>query len=824
MQLIKMKFLMMLLCSTLVVSSAHAWSFSGSRLGKAWGYLSELADDVQGGDISLSDAYDKLTTKVEEEVKDAGKKVADSAKKSWNQVSETAQKGVDKAKEAKQSFDESEFGQFYNDKREYLNSMTGLLSKYTWEKNAVYFYNETLKKFPNAGSVAFHPACDMDEDENVAKQLGVTYKKASGGVTCIDDPFNWIDVNAREAWNLAQDYAKLKITGNPDVICSPLLRQSGNDDFIMCSAVDNSAKYYEFKFNDVRETQDSSVHTHLNKAICEQLFGGTKSNNAEQFECLGLKTAAKCEEMKKITQTYVSGMDVTWKKVYNNGKQVDACIMGEFAINSPEQLRTIDMINGEKFKNFQFNNQTNLEDLIERYVRGRLKESVKTFECDKSTWQYNDDDDGITCHVNGQPVDFVFDDIRELDFFNVHSREANMGMECLGPGGGVYDGNNCHGLQDQAACDKFERLYPESGGTDWDDDLKLCTPADSQRAETSPNWVDGLTAAGFIVVGIAATVATGGAATPFLVVMGAVGAVGTAVSTVGTVLTVVSDLKYPDESRLILGKALNVCSVPEEMPRDCPTNDQGQKTADYDQIVQTLQEVEVAFFNSTGHDANLDTALMEVINNCVQRLGGCWSEYEKREVLDRVAEAKDDATGCGGNMRGWANCLNTVGAVLGLTSLAGTGLYKTGMWATKLDDVMAPVAQALDTAKTATKTIGGKTASALKAVKGTKATATVGSAVAGAVKAEAATAKAAAGVKTAVTETKLVQSSKKALELADNFGTGKDSIEATEAEVGQWTVMADSVEVDSQYEGPTWQERPLTQEEAEELQGLIETE
>ncbi len=664
---------------------------------------------------------------------------------------------------------------------EWTNAGKKLAEGRVWELGAMEIYRQDIK---NArGVLKYYEICDGKKPTN-------------GTSICVDDMFNWTNVNAREAWNLAKDYAKIR--DNVDIICHPSIRQSWNDDYIMCAAADGSARYYEFQFDDVRESLDDTVRGDVRAALCNIYGGNTSAGDAaatgtgvNNSICHSLKDSATCTKLgaKYVEYFYTKENPVKWypstAKYHNDTK----CV---FNVNeeviTADDLNTMKGIDSYIFRNFQFNNAADAESMIRRYLDKKLG-TLDSFECSNSTRSLyrggnSDTDDVLTCFPNGgAPVDFVFDDVRETDFFDKYSREATMGMECLGPSGGVYDGVNCWGLQNEAACDKFEKLYPESGGTDWDEDLRLCKLKDSQDAETFKKWKKGLTSAGFTIVAIAATALSAGSAAPVFVVLGVAGA---AASTAGTTMTIISDAKFPDESRLVLGRALSICPVIDIAPGDCPQKINGEKpedkAANYELIVSTLGEVEQALYNSANVNDNLDAALLEIATNCILTLKNCWTEEERAEAIARVQSIKEEAKGCTGNMRGIANCLTVAGALLSVGSFGLEKFTKLPQTA-KFLDAMGDFGTWFQTANTASK--ASAATQAAKGVKTGRAIKTVSTAV-GTAASEAAAAERgiATGIQT-LGKAKVV----KVVGVGDAVGTGNDLLDSIDIITTDTTVL-----------------------------------
>jgi len=315
---------------------------------------------------------------------------------------------------------------------------------------------------------------NMKYYEVCGKDKGKTGKKEY----CIKDFFNWTNTQPEQAIGFAQDYAKMK--NGHTVFCSNKTRKEGNDDYVKCAMKDASV-FYEFKFDDIRESIDKDRRITERSAICRLAGGDVRLLDGENYRCKGISSASVCTtKLKPLAQRY--GHDVEWVNgnceftldhAINGGRMTDE----EFE----KSLAKIDGLDNRAFfksemiairKNFV------LTDEIKKYVKSNIP-NAKTITCNPGYetvhhggWfagQFTSDD-VKRCFVDGKPIDFVFQDLSEIMGYERDAGEA--GAKCVG-NAGKYDGHYCRGLTKQECFDLEKAMLEELKVHGWagDDDL-----------------------------------------------------------------------------------------------------------------------------------------------------------------------------------------------------------------------------------------------------------------------------------------------------------------------------------------------------------------
>ena len=353
---------------------------------------------------------------------------------------------------------------------------------------------------------------------NSTKFVGTVYKEVckTGGGICETDIFNHTQVQMVQAMALAQEYGRVK--HNRNLICSPQYRRGSwlnkLEDYVKCT--DSTGRhFYEFKFDDVKESVDSTIQKSVFAALC-YIYGGKTTSSSEVCvlnSCSALNTSLK-----------LFGYGANAKKMTNGATY---CYANFRTKSSDYKLKNPYNLNPRVFADMQIRSIGDLEILLQHYVEHQLakqNKQVSSFSCNSSfntlrTGELlNLKDDILVCRINNQDMDFVFDDMQEA--FNSVADAGIDGLRCITQAGGTYLGNHCRGITKQECLDAGVSM---AGGTHWDDEMGLCTLNSAKTAEQVARWTN--VGIGVAVVGV--TVMTGGTATVVLV------AAGTATSIVG---------------------------------------------------------------------------------------------------------------------------------------------------------------------------------------------------------------------------------------------------------------------------------------------------
>ena len=313
------------------------------------------------------------------------------------------------------------------------------------------------------------------------------------------------NVQVASAVTLAQEYARVKL--GDEIVCSKEYRTSSNDDYIRCKSL-KIKKYYEFQFDDVRESVDSRIQQDIRNGI--YYIHGVK----------GIATTeAKCKEIERSALLF----GATTRFSTANGQTF--CYISFDAIKEKKDLKTACGIDNFEFcRSIQINTNLSTVDYMREHVAKKCNADISDIRCDSgfktytgpgcaTTWMAPKDD-VVSCHYNGQQIDFVFDDVNEA--FKYVANAGQQAMPCINSDG-TFDGKNCVGL-DQQNCEAMQKLNekdcPDCRAVKWDAENKMCVLGSAKFATNVDKAVKIGTVAGVAVVAVAATVFSGGTAAP----------------------------------------------------------------------------------------------------------------------------------------------------------------------------------------------------------------------------------------------------------------------------------------------------------------------
>lgn len=383
---------------------------------------------------------------------------------------------------------------------------------------------------------------DKTKCENFATELvssAVTYysvcedgKGKSGGKEyCIDDFFTKncifcgsdvkgekVQVGLREGIHLAKLYAKVK-NNDLDIRCKNSFTSCGiNDDCLQCVSKDGKT-FYEFMFDDLESSIDTSIQTGVQKGVCKLYdatataggCGGGGTNVSGQVNCWAptcdTKTSDNCSKVNQALSEF--GYSASW---VNNKCEIDFS-----SISDRTQLKTAYGLDNFMFcTNIQINATQTLDDYIKDIIQNNGV-TVETFNCEQGKKSYtgggcskstfNITDDVVTCYINGNPVDFVFDDLSESS-----KKRTNAGMQAMDciVNGGTFTGKRCIGLNEQA-CNSLKVANlsncPGCKSVFWDEKTETCVLPDAKAIQNLDKgievglWVGGTVASAVLTAG-----------------------------------------------------------------------------------------------------------------------------------------------------------------------------------------------------------------------------------------------------------------------------------------------------------------------------------
>ena len=352
---------------------------------------------------------------------------------------------------------------------------------------AVQQYKEAIKNI--SGNLLFKRVCADGESKNSV---------------CENDIFSDANVQMMQAIGLAQEYILIK--HKKESVCSPAHRASWNDDYISCTTADNSM-FFEFKFDDVFESLDIDIKTSVGRAVCK-MHGGHVLRDGDSCT---VTDENMCNKIDKSLQRFGYNANFV-KRALNN-----ACEMQYNDTSNSEELRTAYGIDNMRFRTLQLRSGNDLRFFIKRHVESILATKnieLSSFRCEDSfkTLHHgfknvtNVNDDILTCYVNDQPIDFVFDDMQES--WNSISDGGTSGLQCIAVNGGNYDGRRCLGLTKDQCAQASKDIV---GGTRWDSVLETCVLNSADKAANINRSIEVVTNVGLSAGVIVLSLATGGA-------------------------------------------------------------------------------------------------------------------------------------------------------------------------------------------------------------------------------------------------------------------------------------------------------------------------
>ena len=378
--------------------------------------------------------------------------------------------------------------------------------------------------------------CNAFQKDVMTYFYNVCEKNADKGKSdCINDFWaavwgTW--VRLPEAIGISKEYALLK--NNEKIVCSPSpknVNPPAQASYVKCTSVDGT-HFYTFKDNSTSEKDDKNIISGTLRAvgkIHDVEFNkpvwslGTIATESDENFSYDTSDPKKCSEINKSLAKFGFSSRM-WDKP--NDIYGPICVVDVFQSG---QLRTAYGINNKVFEGVQYAYDADLEKYIKQYVQHHMNSSgqkLSSFSCDYSTrlsrtnplnerviGGKTDRDEYLTCYVNEQPVDFVFDDLSES---RGRKRDSGLAQMTCATLGGRYQGKECRGF-DEAKCREISAKIP--GGTRWNATAEVCILNDAAKAQ---NISDAAWLVGDVVVAAGLIYISGGSYV--LVLIGAAGA------------------------------------------------------------------------------------------------------------------------------------------------------------------------------------------------------------------------------------------------------------------------------------------------------------
>ena len=234
----------------------------------------------------------------------------------------------------------------------------------------------------------------------------------------------------------------------------------------ICSTYGYEAKDYNpganFKYNDRKYCEDDTIDIDID--ICNDIIAFAKrvGHDAEFYDgkCLIKKTP-----------------NITYKQTLRTYGGIDNYM---FKILNTRTEYIVDWL--PKFLSAKFlTNFTNTAGMLDENF-----ESTRNIYCDPAPSVISsgpDDDDVITCYVNGHPIDFVFDDLSETWGSTVQNSELQK--QCITMDG-VAEDDNCDGIT-KSQCEQINEKYPNS--VEWREDWTACIFKNQREFNNAMNGV-----------------------------------------------------------------------------------------------------------------------------------------------------------------------------------------------------------------------------------------------------------------------------------------------------------------------------------------------
>lgn len=374
--------------------------------------------------------------------------------------------------------------------------------------------------------------------------------KTDGDEICVDEFFEDTRVQPNQAIALASEYARVK-ENDENIICNETPRSCRinivtNGDCIQCTSRGAEKKYYEFRFRRVDATGDANIQQSVLTSLCKLydtnvsvgiagFIPGNPITPGSAYRFCRTDDSTVCQKINDSAarfgyQAQMGLVEVSDRRSVLQ-KHDDVCVLLR-SVTSVDNLRTMDDIDPYYFKNqgIQLQLGPEMETRICTYVKNTIYPTELTdCRCNDNTTPIRNvtsrltvrpNDDVITCRINGQTVDFVFDDLSEAS--NINRRAGEQAMDCIVQGG-TYDGKHClHLNQEQcnALANANLQSCPECRKVKWNPDEEICELPNSESAQNLKRGLE-ITGQVALITGAAAlTIVTGGGGAGIVVMVG----------------------------------------------------------------------------------------------------------------------------------------------------------------------------------------------------------------------------------------------------------------------------------------------------------------
>ena len=402
----------------------------------------------------------------------------------------------------------------------------------------------------------FVKALVAESDYKYYEICGKDKGKSGGTEYCVDNVFysliGGIQVTMLQADGLCKEYARVKY--NDDIECSTNTRKgtiNPLNDYVKCTSKLKPI-YYEFKFDDVVESSDKTVLKGVLKGV-GKLYnvdisdpGCTVERMINNTACsIGYKTTDTniCNQINNSLKTF--GYTSKVENVSRAGLNSEKLCGVHNIIMTSSNLKTAYGIPNDVFYDgiIQMQGSKDIKEGIKQYVTEKIKpEALTSFECISNTIKMpsikgkKDNDDVLTCYVNGNQIDFVFDDLSEAS--KLRQQGAKEAFQCT-YNGGLMTGKRCLNVGEEA-CKKIAQSTflvqecPDCSKLYWDGNM--CTLPGAAVSNALDKGLNIALIVGGAALNIFVAIGTGGTST-------AVGGGLLFVETVGSAIELGTEIK-----------------------------------------------------------------------------------------------------------------------------------------------------------------------------------------------------------------------------------------------------------------------------------------
>ncbi len=423
-------------------------------------------------------------------------------------------------------------------------------------------------------------------------------KGITGGIEhCIEDPFNWVQVQLLAANELIKQYVRLHYN-NKEVFCDTgyeTVKTYGNDDYVKCATTDGK-DFFTFKFHDIRESFDSTNSGGVKLGICK-VYDLEDKGIGENRWCQRV-SESKYADITKFAEKFA--LRAECKNGNCNFFEMTSMYDGD-RNDQLANVATIPNVDPCAFyvkSIVQINSSSSLTHQIETYVRSNA--NINKFSCNAKATQVNSDktaaycgkkdsdgmgyvDDILRCYADDKPIDFIFDDTTELMKFR--DRGGKQAISCVASGG-KFTGDDCV-LAGEAQCNQIKKLSaqtcPECKSVVWDAADQICKLPSSASLRKFQDGIEVTAKVGMAAGVVVLTAVSGGSA---LAIAGA------GVALAGTI-TIETTGYVQDESMRDFIQQLNACNAPAcartlLTPENIKAMQNTKKTADNELLVDAM--------------------------------------------------------------------------------------------------------------------------------------------------------------------------------------------------------------------------------------------